>query len=250
MDIADRESVVRMLEAVRPWATINTAGYFRVDEAESEVARCMRENRDGPAVLAEESRARGLPLVTFSSDLVFDGAKGSAYLESDVVSPLNVYGRSKAEAERLVGTAHPDALMIRTSAFFGPWDRQNFVYHALRTLAAGQELAAADDAVVSPTYVPDLVNATLDLLVDGETGIWHLANVGRTTWAELARRAATLANVSIRGLVCRPTRELHLAARRPLASVLASERGWVMPGLDDALCRCIAEAKYTWRIDE
>jgi dTDP-4-dehydrorhamnose reductase len=241
MDIADAEPVRAMLEGVRPWTVVNAAGYVRVDEAEAEPERCMRENADGPAVLAIECAARGLPLLTFSSDLVFDGRKPAPYVESDSVCPINVYGRSKADAEARVLEAHPSALVVRTSAFFGPWDEYNFVTVALRELAAGHAFTAADDATVSPTYVPDLVNACLDLLIDGERGIWHLATPGAVTWAELARRAAALAGVDAGRLECRPTREMGLVAPRPLYNVLGSERGWPLPPLDDALGRYVRE---------
>src|SRR5919202_1239038 len=131
----------------------------------------MRANRDGAEMLASACADRGLPLVTFSSDLVFDGRRSTPYTEEDAPRPLNVYGRSKAEAERLVLAAHPGALVVRTSAFFGPWDDHNFVTLALRELAEGRRVEAPHDQVVSPTYVPHLVDATLDLLIDGEHGI-------------------------------------------------------------------------------
>jgi dTDP-4-dehydrorhamnose reductase len=241
MDVADARSVRAALDGIRPWAVVNTAGYVRVDEAEAEPDRCRRENTEGAAVLAMECAARGVPLVTFSSDLVFDGSKAAPYVESDPVAPLNVYGRSKAKAEARVMDAHPSALVVRTSAFFGPWDAHNFVTIALRELAAGHAFAAADDATVSPTYVPDLANACLDLLIDGERGIWHLATPGAVTWAELARRAAELAGVDARLLRPRPTREFGFPAPRPLYTALASERGWPMPPLDDALGRFVRE---------
>ena len=241
MDIADAASVRAALDGVRPWAVVNAAGYVRVDEAEVEPGRCMRENADGPALLATECAARGLPLLTVSSDLVFDGSKGTPYVESDPVSAINVYGRSKAQAEARVLDAHAAALVVRTSAFFGPWDAHNFVTVALRELAAGNAFAAADDATVSPTYVPDLANACLDLLIDGEVGIWHLATPGAVTWVELARRAAALAGVDAGRLEPRPTRELGLVAPRPLYTALASERGWPMPPLEDALGRYVRE---------
>jgi dTDP-4-dehydrorhamnose reductase len=246
MDIADSRSVQRVLHDLQPWAVINTAGYVRVDEAERDADRCRRENVLGPAVLAAACAARGTRLVTFSSDLVFDGAKGAPYLESDPVAPLNMYGRSKVEAEQRVLSADPSALVVRTSAFFGPWDAHNFVYHALRALAAGEVFVAADDAVVSPTYVPDLVHTSLDLLLDGEQGIWHLANAGAMSWLELARCAAELAGVSTRTLHGRPTAALELAAARPRFSALSSERGWVMPSLEDALARFLKECETTW----
>jgi dTDP-4-dehydrorhamnose reductase len=241
MDIADAASVRAALDGVRPWAVVNAAGYVRVDDAEREPERCRRENADGPALLATECAARGIRLVTFSSDLVFDGAKDAPYVESDPVVPVNAYGRSKADAEARVLDAHGDALVVRTAAFFGPWDAHNFVTVALRELAAGHAFAAADDATVSPTYVPDLAGACLDLLIDGERGIWHLATPGAVTWTELARRAAALAGVDARRLEPRATRELGLTAPRPLYTALASERGWPMPPLEDALSRYVRE---------
>jgi dTDP-4-dehydrorhamnose reductase len=249
VDIVDPVGVERVLDATRPWAVINAAGYVRVDDAETDRGRCMRENTDGPSELAAACTARGVSLVTFSSDLVFDGAKGSAYVESDFVNPLNVYGRSKMEAEQRVLARHPAALVVRTSAFFGPWDVHNFVYHALRTLSAGDELVAANDAIVSPTYVPDLVHTCLDLLIDGEDGIWHLANAGAVSWSELARWAAELAGISPLRLRCCPITELGLAAPRPAAVALASERGWMMPTLEDALRRFLAECETRWRCE-
>jgi dTDP-4-dehydrorhamnose reductase len=111
-------------------------------------------------------------------------------LESDPVSPACVYGRSKAEAERLVLDACEQALIVRTSAFFGPWDRYNFAWHVLTALARGDRVDASDRAIVSPTFVPDLCHATLDLLIDGETGIRHLANQGSLSWHAFARRIA------------------------------------------------------------
>ena len=241
LDLAVAASVAAALDEVRPWAVINTAGYVRVDEAELEPERCFRENTTGAATLARECARRSLPLLTFSSDLVFDGLGQTPYVESDAVAPLNLYGRSKAEAERLVLASDASALVVRTSAFFGPRDGHNFVTVALRALAGGESFAAADDVRVSPTYVPDLVRACLDLLVDGESGIWHLATAGEATWAELARRAASLAGLDPSLVEGVPIDDLGLAARRSRYSVLGSERGALLPSLDDALSRYVAE---------
>ena len=99
---------------------------------------------------------------------MFDGRLGRPYVESDVPCPSCVYGASKAEAERRVLDEYSDALIIRTSAVFGPWDKYNFVYHSLCALASGGEVLASANCVVSPTYVRDLVTAALDVLIDGE----------------------------------------------------------------------------------
>ncbi|HWG54951.1 MAG TPA: sugar nucleotide-binding protein [Gaiellaceae bacterium] len=235
LDIADEASVVAALDELRPWAVVNTAGYVRVDDAEADAARCMRENAVGPEILARACAARGIGLVTFSSDLVFDGLARRPYVESDAVAPLNVYGASKAAAEELVLAAHDGALVVRTSAFFGPTDAYNFVTRILEELAGSGSATADALSVVSPTYVPDLVHAVLDLLVDGESGIWHLASRGAVTWHELAARAAAAAGLDPEAIEASPPPVFP--ARRPLFSALGSERGELLPTLDDALER-------------
>lgn len=237
MDIADPASVERALALHKPWALINTSGYVRVDDAEGDVERCMRENAAGPAILAEACARHGVHLTTFSSDLVFDGRKEHPYVESDPLTPLNVYGRSKAESEAAVLARHPGALVVRTSAFFGPWDKHNFVTLALNALERGHPFAAADDMTVSPTYVPDLVHTCLDLAIDRECGVWHLNNSGAVTWFELAKLAAEKAGIDASTLVAQPSSSMGMAAARPVYSVLHSERGVLLPSLENALDR-------------
>ncbi len=246
VDITDAGSVGRAMDERRPWAVVNAAGYVRVDDAEREPEACCRANSDGPAVLADACARRDVPFLTFSSDLVFGGDRDTPYLESDAIGPLGVYGRGKADAEARVLESLPSALVVRTGAFFGPWDEHNFVTIALRALAGGRPLVAAEDAVISPTYVPDLVNASLDLLIDGERGLWHLANVAAVTWADLARRGAEMAGLDPAGVEGRPTSALGLAAPRPLWSVLGSERGTLLPSLDDALGRYLGQCEVDW----
>jgi dTDP-4-dehydrorhamnose reductase len=244
-DIADAASVCAMLSEWRPWAVVNGAGYVRVDEAEADALRCRRENTEGAAVLADACAAAGIPLLTFSSDLVFDGARDTPYVERDAPRPLNVYGASKAAAEAAVLARHSGALVVRTSAFFGPWDPHNFVTVTLRELAEGRRVRAAGDVVVSPTYVPDLVNASLDLLIDGEAGLWHLSHAEPVTWYELAARAAGIAGIDAAGLERVRLEELALRAMRPRYCVLGSERGRLLPPLQSALVRHVEETAGT-----
>ncbi len=236
MDIADEASVEAALARWRPWALVNAAGFVRVDEAEHE-PRHWRENVAGPAVLAAACARHGVRLLGFSSDLVFDGQSARPYVESDPARPLNAYGRSKHEAERQTLALAPDALVVRTAAFFGPWDRHNFVTLALDALRRGEPVVAPNDQWVSPTYVPDLVNASLDLLVDGECGLWHLANRGAVSWDEFARMAARLADLDAAMVQGEPTELLGQLAPRPRFSALASERGQLMPSLEAGLAR-------------
>jgi dTDP-4-dehydrorhamnose reductase len=220
----------------------------RVDEAELVSELCWRENTEGPAVLARACADHGVAMVTFSSDLVFDGRQSAPYVETDAVAPLNAYGRSKAAVEQRVGDALPSALVIRTSAFFGPWDEHNLVTRALNELESGHSFAAANDAIVSPTFVPDLVNSTLDLLIDNERGIWHLANAGAITWSDLVLQAAALAGVNTARFEARALAELALPAPRPVYSVLGSSRAVLLPSLDDALARYVRARDSTSRL--
>jgi dTDP-4-dehydrorhamnose reductase len=237
MDIADESSVERALARYEPWAIVNAAGYVRVDHAEHDVDRCFRENTLGPKTLAALCARHKVGLVTFSSDLVFDGRRQSPYVETDAVAPLNVYGRSKAEAEQYVLDTHPASLVVRTSAFFGPWDSYNFIAVLLRTLREGRPFNAASDMTVTPTYVPDLAHACLDLLIDGEGGIWHLTNGDAITWAGLAMRAAELARIGASGIKACTSAALGFVAPRPTYSALGSGRLFSMPSLDNALTR-------------
>jgi dTDP-4-dehydrorhamnose reductase len=245
MDIANRHSVAAAIDHYQPWAVINAAGYVRVDDAETDRESCLRENFKGPECLARECASRNLRLLTFSSDLVFDGLKSAPYVESDAPAPVNIYGKSKAAAEGRVLEECPEALIIRTSAFFGPWDRFNFVYSVLETLSTGKNFVAAGDVVVSPTYVPDLVNAALDLLIDCEHGIWHLANSGAVTWAEFARVVADRAGFDPAAIHSRPTAMLGLAAPRPLFTALASERGSLMPPFEESLNSFFEDSQWS-----
>lgn len=250
LDITDAASVRRVLDKLQPWAVVNAAGYVRVDDAEThDRDRCWRENVEGPVTLAHACARHDVPLVTFSSDLVFNGQAQTPYDESATPCPLNVYGQTKAEAERRVLEILPSALVVRSSAFFGPWDESNFVLIALRALATGEPFAVASAQTVSPTYVPDLVGTCLDLLLDGERGLWHLANSGSpVTWFALAEAAAQMAGIESRGLLhAVPGWELGQQAERPSFSALASHQGFLMPSWQDALGRFGRECVHRWK---
>jgi dTDP-4-dehydrorhamnose reductase len=245
MDIADPESVEKKIKEFKPWAVINGAGYVRVDDAENDDERCYRENTLGAEILAKACNKNGISFLTFSTDLVFDGNR-PIYDETAPVSPLNVYGRSKAEAERRVMEVCPSALIARTSGFFGPWDEYNFLTQALKSWSSGQAVVAAGDVIVTPTYVPDLVRVSLDLLIDEEKGIWHLTNHEPITWADFAARLAEMTGISQDLIHVRDMASLGQLAMRPKCSALVSKRGRLMPSLQSCLERYIREAEHDW----
>jgi dTDP-4-dehydrorhamnose reductase len=238
MDITNPKQIKDVIEKLNPWAIINTAGYVRVDQAETEPDLCFHENTLGASTLASICHKYGIQLVTFSSDLVFDGRKGSPYVETDAVNPKSVYGASKAAAEREVLELMPEALIIRTSAFFGPWDEYNFITMLLRAFQAGQPFDASAHHFISPTYVPDLVNSSLDLLIDKATGVWHLANKGVMSWADLGREAALRAGIDIKLVRKWYRKQLRAAIGKALISnILGSCKIQSMPELSNALDR-------------
>jgi dTDP-4-dehydrorhamnose reductase len=237
LDITDADAVVRTLQRVNPWAVINTAGYVRVDQGEGDVAACFAANTTGPVLLAHCCATVGIPLATFSSDLVFDGQRARPYLESDTPAPLSVYGCSKAEAERGVLRTMPAALIMRTSSFFGPWDRANFATRLVRDLGQGRRVAVASDVVMRATYVPDLAHATLDLLIDGATGIWHITNPDELTWEAFARTICHVVGIDPAGLNPTAAASMRWIAPRPAYSALGTERGELLPPLLDAIER-------------
>jgi dTDP-4-dehydrorhamnose reductase len=244
LDLSIPDDCEEIIRSIHPWAVINAAGYVRVDDAEDDVESCMRVNSEGAIALAKTCQKLAIPFLTFSTDLVFDGKKTTAYLESDQKNPINVYGRSKAIAEDQIQQVNPDALIIRTSSFFGPWDRYNFVYHALQTIARGEVFTAADDVWITATYVPDLVHESLDLLLDGCTGIYHVTNKGKVTWAELARKAAKATGLDPSLVVGVQVASFGYPAIRPLNSVLQSEKGVLLPSVSDALKRYVFENEF------
>lgn len=236
-NITDKRMMEDVIKQVKPWAVINAAGYVRVDEAETHRQECIDTNCLGPAMLANLCNRYAVQFLSFSSDLVFDGNKHVPYSESDHVAPLNVYGLSKAMAEKEIMANNPDALIIRTSSFFGPWDRYNFIFHALACIKQRQEVVAPGNVFISPTYVPDLVNISLDLLLDKEKGIFHVTNAGHTNWADLALNVVQMAGGDTSLIKAMPVEEMNLKARRPHYSVLQSEKGIKLTSFENALER-------------
>jgi dTDP-4-dehydrorhamnose reductase len=237
VDIANKLEIEKIVAELNPWAIINAAGYVKVDEAENEVSNCLRANSTGPTNLAEICERDNIKLMSFSTDLVFDGKKLSPYIESDDVSPLNNYGRSKVIAEKKILERNPNALVVRTSSFFGPWDDYNFATTTLKDLADNKFVRAANDVFVSPTYLPDLAHECLNILLDDENGIFHLTNGGAVSWAEFAHMIAEKAGLDRSLIQAVPIKRMESKVQIPNYSALKSEKGIRLPSFEDALQR-------------
>jgi dTDP-4-dehydrorhamnose reductase len=240
VDITRPSDVSRSIGAAQPWAVINATGFVDVDRAEVECDYCMAVNTTGARLVAEACARVGSGLVTISSDLVFDGSLRTPYLESHPVAPLNTYGRSKAKLEQTVLETLPGALVIRTSAFIDAHDPRTFTSWVMAAAARGERIRTASD-VVSPTYVPALADALLDLLIDGEQGVWHLANNGALSWTQLAQRVLSETGCDASLVEEVDSSQLGRLAPRPSYSALGSERGSLMPTLDESLDRLLRE---------
>ena len=217
IDITSLESTERIIRTLKPEAVINCAAYTDVDGCETSAEKAMQVNGEGVAHLAMATREIGARLVHVSTDYVFDGGKGSPYVEDDAPCPLGVYGESKLAGE-LNAAFNPDHLIVRTQWLYGLHGK-NFVETMLRLAVEKDEIAVVDDQVGSPTWTVDLSQAILALLKTGGRGIYHAANSGFCSWNEFARAIFEEAGLSVkvRGMT---TDELNRPARRPLYSTL------------------------------
>ena len=193
---------------------MHAAAWTDVDGAEADPQGAAAVNVGG----TQNAALLGAPLVAFSSDYVFDGAKRTPYVESDAPAPLSAYGRTKLHGEAAAGDG---AWIVRSSWLFGPTGK-NFVRTMLALGRERDEVSVVDDQRGSPTYVGDLAVAVRKL-IGLPPGLWHLAAEGDCTWAEFAEAIFEEA-----GLDCRVTRittaDLGRPAPRPAYSVLRSER--------------------------
>lgn len=241
LDICHAAGIAAAIDLYQPWGVINTAGFVKVNEAEHFAQECLDVNGNAAGLLARICREKGIQFMTFSSDMVFDGEQRHPYFETDLVNPVNVYGKSKALAETLALSENPSSLIIRTSAFFGPWDEYNFAWNILNRLKTGQVCTALNDVFISPTYVPDLVHTALDIFIDESAGIWHITNEGNISWAALAGEIANRSGFSARSISSMSAAEMQLTAKLPPYSVLGTKKGIMMSSIDNALSRYFME---------
>jgi dTDP-4-dehydrorhamnose reductase len=242
--LADPAAAAEALAGLRPWAVVDLGAADRRRGDGLGAPACPQATVYGMASFAVATADAGIPLVAFSTDRVFDGRAGAPYMESDPITPGDPAGERQAAAERRVLAVHPEALVVRIGPIFGGQGEQDVVASVLR---AGEPRpdGAPGDEVVSLSYAPDVAEVALDLLIDGDRGIWHLTNPGGVTWADVGRKAAGLAGLGRRSLIREPATAAGRASRRCRA--LESTRGWLLPSLDDALARRVAECSRTSR---
>ena len=231
LDLRDAVSLNRAIEQVRPDVVINAGGYTQVDMAESEPEEAMRLNCDGPSALAEITRKRGILLVHFSTDSVFDGTLDRPYVETDKANPLNTYGKSKLAGEQAVLTRHGDALIFRVSWLYSPWGR-NFLWTMLSLARTRDELKVVGDQYGAPTSAIAIAKATwaaveARLNGRGHSGLFHMTGPNHTNrlgFAEAILDASkTWRGGSMPKLISVPTDAFPTPAKRGLNARLDSQ---------------------------
>jgi dTDP-4-dehydrorhamnose reductase len=224
LDLAKPDTIDTALAAVTADVIVSAAAYTDVSKAEAESDLAELINAQAPGLLAARANALGIPLIHLSTDYVFDGTKRDPYVESDTIRPINAYGRSKANGERAVATAHSRHVILRTSWVYSPFNR-NFVRTMLELARKQSEVRVVADQVGSPTAAADIADGVLTVarnLIEGRGedryGTFHLTADGIANWAEFA--TAIFAASAARGgpsarVVPIASAEYQTPARRP-----------------------------------
>jgi dTDP-4-dehydrorhamnose reductase len=196
IDLTSPDSIRVTVQKSQPKIIINAAAYTDVDRAESEPEIAMAVNGFAPGLLAEQAQSLCAGLIHYSTDYVFDGNKGSPYVETDTPNPINVYGRSKLEGERSVFQVNGSYLILRTSWVYS-LRGVSFVTKVLSWAREQETLRIVEDQIGSPTWARMLAEITAQLLVKGgdeplrfiedKKGIFHLAGTGSTNRLDWVR---------------------------------------------------------------
>ncbi len=233
-NLADEQSIRRLVQDLRPTIIVNPAAFTAVDKAENDSGAARAINADAPGILGEEAAKIGAWVVHYSTDYVFDGRQRGAYREKDQANPLNIYGRTKYDGELALACANPRHLILRTSWVVGVHGN-NFAKTVLRLAAERDTLSIVADQSGSPTSASLLADVTAHIVRQYQRegsqsfpyGTYHLAAAGETNWFEYARFVLTRAINAGRSLRIQPadiqpiaTDEYPTAARRPANSLL------------------------------
>ncbi len=197
LDLSNLKALQTRLDELKPDLIVNASAYTAVDRAETERDLALKVNGEAPGVMAETARRSGGMLVHYSTDYVFDGTKGSPYVETDHPNPLNVYGESKLAGERAIQQAGEAYLILRTSWVYSTRMQSGFVNKVLAWARQNETLQIVDDQVGCPTWARMLAETTALLVAKGgdqpvdymksKQGVYHVAGKGgasRFEWAQ------------------------------------------------------------------
>lgn len=228
-DITDKDQVYSVIHREKPDWVVNASAYTLVDQAESDRDTAYKVNRDGPAFLAKACSALGIPLIHLSTDYVFDGTKGTPYMETDPIAPLGVYGTSKAEGEMEVRKNCGQHVIVRTSWLYGVHGR-NFVKTMAGLAAERDAIRVVHDQYGCPTFAGDLADALITVIEGFRAGrgdVWgtyHYCGKGVTTWygfaCEIIERLRDIRPLAVKEILPIPGSDYPTPAKRPSYSAL------------------------------
>ena len=254
LDICDAEVLSTFIIDQHINAVINCAGYTAVDKAEEEALIAQKVNSEGVLSLANALKKVDGKLIHISTDYVFDGNHSQPYKESDPVSPVGVYGKTKRAGELAVLNSSIDAIVIRTSWLYSMYGN-NFVKTMLRIGNNKKSIQVVSDQLGTPTYAKDLAKTCLDILSDtGSTNLskkeslYHYSNEGVTSWYDFATAIMEICNIDCQ-VIPIETKDYPTQARRPLYSVLdkskiKSDFKVTIPHWRDSLANCIKKINH------
>ncbi|MEG4405202.1 dTDP-4-dehydrorhamnose reductase [Microcoleus sp. MON2_D5] len=230
LDLSQPESIRQAMAEIQPNLVVNAGAYTAVDKAESEPELANAVNGIAPGILAEECEKLGASLIHFSTDYVFDGSHGSAYLETDSTNPLGTYGKSKLAGEEAIRKAGNRHIIIRTAWVYGNGGKGNFVKTMLRLGKEREEIRVVADQIGSPTWTGDLAEAISQIiprLGPESFGTYQYTNSGVCSWYDFAiaifEEAAQLGfPLKIQRVIPITTSEYPTPAKRPAFSVLST----------------------------
>jgi dTDP-4-dehydrorhamnose reductase len=252
-DLSSESSIREAVRRVRPAVIMNAGAYTAVDKAETDQALCYAVNATAPGVLAQETARLGALLIHYSTDYVFDGEKPDAYLESDPIHPMSVYGASKAAGEAAIAESGARYLVLRTSWVYAAQGK-NFLRTMLRLGAERSDLRVVDDQTGAPTSASAIAAATVRLVDEFATpqpGIYHMTAAGSTSWYGFAQAIFNADVLSARPRVHPiPSSEYPTPAKRPANSVLNNDKfahafGFRLPAWQQQLDEVLAASQMT-----
>ena len=243
-DITSVDTLSRFIDSVKPTIIINCAAYNAVDMAEQQSETAYLINSTAVKNITTLCSQKNIFLVHYSSDYVFDGAKGNLYTENDIPNPLNIYGKSKRLGEEAVLSSNGKYLLFRTSWVFGN-GAQNFIHKMLQWSQKNPVLKLTSDEVSVPTSTIDLVDITLKSIDKGLKGLYHLTSsdyASRYEWGRYIAKKLSLQST----IIPVPMSMFPSPAQRPLFSAMSNQKlqndlGYSIPDWRDAVDRFIKE---------
>jgi len=247
LDLNEPKTAVSRIAALCPDVVINCAAYNDVDGAQAQPEEALAVNAWAVRTLARASNDLDATFVHYSTDFVFDGVSERPYREDDEPNPRGTYAVSKLLGEWFAAEV-PRHYVLRVESLFGGSNARSTIDKMLTAIQASQEVRAFADRTVSPSYVDDVVTATVALVDGGRPwGLYHCVNTGWTTWATLAREVAKLAERPDARIADVPMAQSGLAAPRPKFAALSNAKlamaGIEMPTWQDALARYVTRVR-------